>query len=159
MAARHLIARGRRHLAFFGSVTVPEFAGRYSGFARALPDHLWAMHQHVPVPATPDGAYRAARDYLASHDHPDGVFCATDAVALSVMRAAREAGMEIPRDLSIVGFDDSMLAQAAWPPLTTVRQDCGRIAEMLTDRLFALIDGEQPQSERLAPEWIERQST
>lgn len=159
MAARHLIAKGRRHLAFFGSVTVPEFAGRYSGFARALPDRLWAMHQHVPAPATPDGAYRAARDYFASHDHPDGIFCATDVIALSVMRAAREAGMEIPHDLSIVGFDDIALAQAAWPPLTTVRQDCARIADMLTESLFALIGGERPQSERLAPQWIERQST
>jgi LacI family transcriptional regulator len=109
---------------------------------------------------TEESGYRAAADLLDQPDPPTAIFCFNDDMAIGAMRAARERGLEIPRDLSIIGFDDSTIAHHCQPRLTTVRQpleEMGRVAVSLLSRLF---DGQRVEALRidLATNLIVRES-
>ncbi len=87
----------------------------------------------------PDAGARAIAGLLAGDDAPTAVFACSDQLALGVLRAARAAGLGVPADLSVVGFDDSSAAPSADPPLTTVRQplrDRGREVGVLVRALL-----------------------
>ena len=73
---------------------------------------------------------------------PTAVISASDAVAFGAMRAAHEAGIDIPGDLSLVGFDDGMLAAYSYPPLTSIRRPIGEMAAEGARQLLRLIEGE-----------------
>ncbi|QGP79340.1 LacI family DNA-binding transcriptional regulator [Sphingobium sp. CAP-1] len=158
-AARHLVARGRRKLAFFGPVAVPEFAARYRGFVAGLPDDLRDRVELVPSPITPQDSRRTAAAWFAAGNRPDGIFAASDVVAMSVMSAAVDNGIGVPRDLSVVGFDDIPMAGLVHPALTTVRQDIEGGARALVDLLFRRLHGEETASVEIAPELIVRESS
>ncbi len=86
---------------------------------------------HRQLHSDDEEAYAAALLLLAGDDRPTGVLCFSDVIAHGVVRAAEQLGLEVPRDLSVVGFDDSPLAPRLRPQLTTVRQDVaekGRVA-------------------------------
>jgi len=83
----------------------------------------------------------AAVAMLALPDPPTAIFAASDLMALGVVRAASEAGLRVPDDLSVVGFDDIQLAPHVTPPLTTVRQDKAGLGAAAGDALIELIDG------------------
>jgi DNA-binding LacI/PurR family transcriptional regulator len=90
-----------------------------------------------------------------------GVVCASDPMALGAIRAAKRAGLNVPRDLSVVGFDDSALMNSIDPPLTTVRQPIERMCRMIIELLVTQISGNGlPQGELLfEPELVVRGST
>ena len=85
LAARHLLDRGRRRLAYFGNPEAPEFVARQAGFLAALPDDVRRETALVPIHLTPEGSYAAASEYFASGNRPDGVFAASDIVAMSIL--------------------------------------------------------------------------
>jgi DNA-binding LacI/PurR family transcriptional regulator len=72
---------------------------------------------------SPAAEVTATHRLLDSADPPTAILCFSDAVAANVIRTAQDAGLRVPEDLSVVGFDDSPLAQRIRPGLTTVRQD------------------------------------
>ena len=159
LAARHLLARGRRRLAFFGNIEAPEFAAREQGFLEALPEDLRDSVEIVPIQLTPESSFAAASAYFAAGNRPDGVFAASDIIGMSVVAAAAEQGIAVPEAMSVVGFDDILLARIATPPLTTVRQDIAEGARRLVDLVLRRIGGEDVASTMLAPELIERGSS
>lgn len=159
LAARHLLARGRRRLAYFGNVAVPEFAARHEGFLAGLPEDLRAAHQLVPAHVTQESSYAAAAAYFDEGNRPDGIFAMSDIVAMSVIAAAVERGLKVPQDIAVVGFDDVQLARLANPPLTTIRQDMEGGANMLVDLLFRRMDGAEVQSVQIEPALVIREST
>ena len=164
LAARHLRGRGRERLAFIGAdPTHPSLADRLRGFEEAA---------GVPVRrALSDGQpTRAAgraigRTLLADPaDLPDGVFCANDALALGLLDAAREASLDVPGALSVVGFDDIEGAADAAPPLTTVRVFKEQLGELALRHLCDLIasrhDFERGRAQtRVSPDLIVRGSS
>jgi DNA-binding LacI/PurR family transcriptional regulator len=85
-------------------------------------------------------ADEAARTLLAADDPPTAVLCFSDVLALGIVRVARERGLVVPADLSVVGFDDSPAARYAVPPLTTVRQDVAAKGRAAAAALTAGID-------------------
>jgi DNA-binding LacI/PurR family transcriptional regulator len=89
------------------------------------------------------------------------VVCASDPMALGTIRAARRAGLRVPEDLSVVGFDDSSLMNYTDPPLTTVRQPIEPMGRIVTELLIAQISGASvPHDELLLePELVVRAST
>lgn len=131
-AVRHLLDHGRRTIAFVGGTA--EFAyssDRYAGYRDALADAGIELDDRLVGfdKPTVDGGYRAAREVLAAK--PDAIFAATDSMAAGAYRALREAGLAIPDDVAVVGFDGLPRAAALDPPLTTVVQpatDLGRVA-------------------------------
>lgn len=159
LAAGHLLARGRGKLAFFGNVSVPEFAARYEGFLSALPadarDGVQLVHAHV----TPEASYRVAVDYFAAGHRPDGIFAASDVTAMGVIAAAAEQDIRVPDQLSVIGFDDVPMAQMSNPPLTTVRQDIQRGAALLVELLSRRLSGLDAASVQLPPAIVVRESS
>lgn len=161
-ATAHLLRLGRRRIAFLGDTTphYPEFRARWQGYL--------AAHAAAGIAVDPrlvgavDSCENAGRDSMAAlltvDPAIDGVFASTDIVAIGAMRALREAGRAIPRDVSVVGFDDIYAAPLVDPPLTTVRQDAALAAERLVDGLLRLIDGEAIASEKVPPALIVRGS-
>lgn len=125
------------------------FAARLDGYRSALAaaglpaDPQLVVHAQ---PAREDGC-AAARTLLALPERPTAIFAANDLQALGTYQAARETGLRIPEDLSVVGFDD--LPVVAWvdPPLTTVHQPLAEMAAAATELALALGRGEhRPQA-------------
>lgn len=159
--ARFLIAGGhRRHAYLAGIPGVSSSDCRLAGFRGAL---LAAGHGE---PLVADGLYdfdtgvAAARRLLARSDRPDAIFCANDNTAFAAINAAREAGLEPGRDVSIVGFDDVAISQ--WPTLslTTYSQPPIAMAAAVVDLLGLLMtEHDCPETCRVVPgQLIVRQS-
>jgi DNA-binding LacI/PurR family transcriptional regulator len=96
----------------------------------------------------PDGA-AAMRRLLKLPGRPDAVFCFNDLMALGALRAIHEAGLRVPQDIALVGFDDVEEAEYAIPSLTTVAPDKTGIAEAAVDALLHRIDAGYAEPGRL----------
>jgi DNA-binding LacI/PurR family transcriptional regulator len=77
---------------------------------------------------------------------PTAIFCANDYMAAGAIKAAKEENLSVPKDISIVGFDDQIIAEMSDPPLTTVRQPLYQVGILSARRLFNIIDGKIPTS-------------
>lgn len=102
-----------------------------------------------------------ARHLLSLPNPPTAIFALNDAMAVGVLHAARDRGLEVPGDLSVAGFDDVELAQVAIPALTTVRQPLQELGRVAVDLLYRLIDGHSLDETRveLSTELVVRNST
>ncbi|MGW8341495.1 transcriptional regulator [Xanthomonas axonopodis pv. khayae] len=160
LATEHLIASGRQRIAFLGDDQLPEVAPRFAGYRHTLERHEleFDTRLHARSHFVSEDAYRLTRAMLKKTDPPDGLFAASDVIAVGAIRALVEAGHRVPQDISLVGFDDIPLAAYSQPPLTTVQQDLGLAARLLVDRLLALIAGEQVQSVEMPVKLVVRES-
>lgn len=155
----HLVGLGRRRVAAVGAQHTPEGAGarlRLAGYTAALADAGIGYDERL-VAATPawhraDGA-AALRHLLASGARPDAVFCFSDTLALGALRALHEAGLRVPADVAVAGFDDIEDGRFSVPTLTTVSPDKERIARLAVDLLAGRLAGERdaPAREVTAP--------
>lgn len=160
LAAQHLIRTGCKRIAFFGDPGVPEFAQRLEGVEWAVKAAgLSPAEPVLPVHLTPETAYQAISAYLADGNPADGIVAASDIIAMNAIRALDEAGFDVPGQVSVTGFDDISIAAHTTPPLTTVRQDLERGANLLAELLFKRIAGEPTDPVELEPELIIRGST
>jgi LacI family transcriptional regulator len=142
-ATEHLIALGHRRIAFVGG---PQQAAssqaRLHGYRAALENAALAVDADLVTHGNfhYDQAYHLGLQLLKRPDPPTAIFAASDVTAFGVMEAARTAGLRIPDELSIVGFDDTFIAAWSTPPLTTVHaplRDMGRVAIRTLMRLVA----------------------
>jgi DNA-binding LacI/PurR family transcriptional regulator len=161
-AGTHLLACGRRRIAFLGDASshYPEFLDRFLGCDAALRDAGLAMDRALQVDAesSEEAGYAAARELMRRGAIFDAVFGASDLIAIGAMRALSEAGLDVPGDVAVVGFDDIPAARITTPALTTVRQDTVRAGELLVETLVSLVDGHPAQSQRLPTELVVRRS-
>lgn len=165
-AAQHLIELGHRDIAIILPPANLMFAvHRRAGFYRAMETYGLAVE---PVweeggDLTERGGYAAACRLLAGARRPTAIIAGNDLMAIGAMRAAREHGLEVGRDLSVVGFDDITLAEHAHPPLTTVRQPIYEIGRRVCRMLVQILAGEPLEKEGrqvlFEPELVVRQST
>ncbi len=149
-AVTYLIRSGRQRIVFLGDPAVPEIGLRYQGYRLA---HEQASRQPVPPTIVSMHAFVAASGSF------DAVFGATDVIAVSALRAISAAGLAVPREVAVIGFDDISLASNANPPLTTVRQDLQRGAQVLVDLLFRRLQGEDTPSVVMPAELVVRESS
>ncbi|WP_404819540.1 LacI family DNA-binding transcriptional regulator [Streptomyces marincola] len=145
-ATRHLIELGHRRIAMIsGPDEVLCCRARLAGYGSALAEAGLAADPGLVtrVPLTREDGHAAARALLTRPDRPTAVFTANDLQALGVYQAAREIGLSVPEDVSVVGFDD--LPVVAWvdPPLTTVHQPLTEMAVAATELALALGRGEK----------------
>jgi DNA-binding LacI/PurR family transcriptional regulator len=170
-AAQHVVDLGHRRIALIGVGSEADLGGgnhldhRVHGWRDALdPAGVEPVIVYSPQ-STEDGGADAVRPLLIGPDRPTAVLCFSDAVAAGAVRAAQDAGLTVPRDLSVVGYDDSPLARRVRPALTTVRQDAvakGRItAALLIDALARKRSGAEPEITHvvLPTELVVRDST
>jgi DNA-binding LacI/PurR family transcriptional regulator len=164
-AAQHLVDLGHRHV---GIVTVGEdLTGRIrpadqrsAGWREALgAAGVEPVVAHAdPRPVT--AAYHAALELLDRADHPTALLCFSDVFAAQAIRAAEDLGLNVPADVSVVGYDDADFASTIRPALTTVRQQVGEKGRTAVSALLALIDGKEPEAQTvLRTELVIREST
>jgi LacI family transcriptional regulator len=121
--ASHLLSAGHRRISYMGFgeglTTTDE---RIRGFKRAHADHGVEVDESLILPGSFSKAsgHELTRKLIAEHDDVTAVFAATDMVAAGVLKALREAGISVPEEMSVVGFDDIPLASDLTPALTTV---------------------------------------
>jgi len=161
-AAAHLIGLGRRRIAFLGDCSnhYPEFLQRYHGYAEALRDAGLEAPAALQVNAfsTEQSGAAAARELIARGESFDAIVAASDLIAIGALRALQESGIEVPRDVSLVGFDDIAAAGQVNPPLTTVAQDTWLAGEKLVDTLLHLVEGQPAESIVLPTRLVVRRS-
>jgi DNA-binding LacI/PurR family transcriptional regulator len=141
-ATRHLIDLGHKeivHLA--GPQDWIEAEARMQGFLEEINDADLRTHPPILGDWTAEFGYQAGRELVAYRDFT-AVFAANDQMALGLLHAFREAGLDVPGDVSVVGFDDIPEARHYWPPLTTVRQDFSEIGRRAVAILLGELHGE-----------------
>lgn len=162
-AAAHLLAVGRRNIAFLGhaSSNYPEFHDRYRGACAAQSDRGVAPDPmlQADVLYTERGGHDGVAELLARGTKFDAIFAASDLIAIGAVRALAERGLAVPADVSVVGFDDIPAASLTHPSLTTIAQDYGLAGEVLVDTLLRQIKGERTESLSLPARLIVRRSS
>jgi LacI family transcriptional regulator len=163
-AMRHLISLGHRRI---GAITGPPgwvaTEDRRRGYRAALAAANIPFDPALEVEADfeiPDGE-QAARGLLSIANRPTAVFAFNDNIAIGTMRAARELGLRVPEDLSIVGFDDVEHATIVTPRLTTVRQPLAEMGRTAVSLLIRLLEQQRVEtlSIQLATRLVVREST
>ncbi|AVT41530.1 LacI family transcriptional regulator [Plantactinospora sp. BB1] len=163
-ATRHLVELGHRRIAMIGGPDqILCCRARLDGYRSAMEGAGLAVESDLLVRTalTQQGGYQAAADLLARPQRPTAIFACNDLQALGVYQAARAAGLRIPADLSVVGFDDLPVTALVDPALTTVHQPLIEMAMAATELALALGRGEKaPQAGlELATTLTVRQST
>jgi LacI family transcriptional regulator len=156
-----LISLGHTRIAHIKGAADQAAAGqRYQGFCKAMEQHKLPVDPELVFQGafTFDSGVEGAHQLLSRRVRPTAVFAANDDMALGVLAAAQRLGLAVPKDLSIVGFDDSQAAGLVWPPLTTVRQPMAEMARAAVEMLISPPPGPAPH--RILPhELIVRHST
>jgi len=146
-AVRHLTENGHRRIGLITNAPLSYVSAqqRREGYLQVLtesgltPDEALIQEGNY----TPASGYKAMQTLLAQKPLPTAVFVASDVVAMGAMQAIKQAGMRIPDDISIVGFDDIPLAAYYDPPLTTIRLPAFGLGWAAGERLGRLIQGEK----------------
>jgi LacI family transcriptional regulator len=152
IATEYLVGLGHRRIAFVaGRPDLRSSNLRDAGYRRALAE--------AGIPFDPalvavgryeqDTVREVAQRLLAGPDRPTAVFAANDLSAIAIIEIAAELGLEVPRDLSVIGFDDIPEASRSTPPLTTVRQPMQRLGAAAVDLVVGLLNGETPERTHL----------
>ncbi|MBC7870243.1 MAG: LacI family DNA-binding transcriptional regulator [Chitinophagaceae bacterium] len=152
LATEHLIKLGHRRIAMIGTNENTASDDRLEGYRKALHDY-----DYVEDPALiAFGDYSMQSGYEAMQlilkGKPDAIFVASDTMALGALRAIREAGLRVPDDIALVGFDDLDPALQADPPLTTIRHPIEQLGVIAVDTLSRILIGEgKPPSSTILP--------
>jgi DNA-binding LacI/PurR family transcriptional regulator len=147
LATAHLIEKGHRRIGYVsGRADHSDDLGRLAGYRRALDEATVPFDPALVVPGNGrlDGGERALRLLRGLAGPPTGVFCYNDMTAIGLISAARRAGLRVPGDLAVVGFDDIPLAAHVYPPLTTVAQPQRDMGRRAMGMVLALIAGDDP---------------
>ncbi|HEX6121917.1 MAG TPA: LacI family DNA-binding transcriptional regulator [Ktedonobacterales bacterium] len=162
-AMGHLLALGHRKIAHLAAaVDVETFHLRRAGYHDALraAGIPLAPAYEARAPFTIAGAREAARKLLAAPDPPTAILCDSDMLAVGIYKAASDLCRTIPRDLSVVSFDDSLIARILAPELTTVAIPTASIGARALRLLLAVLEHEAPPAEAIVPlELVVRAST
>ncbi len=164
-AARHIASLGHERIAHIhGPNTFLSASERLRGFKVGLAEFGLRLDSQYVLKGgyTFESGMECGRQLLELDEPPTAVFCGNDEMAVGVYQAARRAGLSIPDDLSIVGFDDSPIATRIWPTLTTVRLPIvhmGRIAAQLLISNHDRMAMEPPTATSVMPSLLVRDST
>lgn len=148
LAGKRFAALGRRRVLFVGNRAHPEMAQRREGLERGLATGSGAaeISDLDVADFTLETAHRAMATLLAQGGRPDGIFAGSDSVGMGAILALRDAGLAVPADVSVIGYNDLPMAQYFQPPLTTIRQDTHQAGSLLVEKLFQALEGVRPES-------------
>lgn len=161
LATMHLLRLGHSKIAFINGPKHSEVSQRrLEGYKKALKEagvdyNSDLISFNVPVS---ESGYKEAIKLLCTGEAPTAIFTYNDVMAFGVIRAAKELGIKIPEELSVVGFDDIFFSSFTDPPLTTIRQLKEELGRMAVELLFKLMEGER-ESLLIEPELIIRNTT
>ncbi|MGB9780682.1 LacI family DNA-binding transcriptional regulator [Caldanaerobacter subterraneus] len=147
-ATSYLIKLGHKNIGFInGHKDAAVSFERLEGYKKALEKNDIPYREEYVIFAdfTQEGGYNAFKTLIFEHPEITAIFHASDLMAMGSYRAAKDLGMRIPEDISLVGFDDIELASLITPALTTIRQDTFKMGYTAAKHLLAIIRGEKPQ--------------
>lgn len=160
----HLLAQGHRKFGFVRGLAGHVSAeGRFDGFLAALAES--GLGRDDVVQARGNFTFRSglecAQRILAGARQITALVCANDDMAAGAMLAAHKAGLRIPQDVAITGFDDTPVSEIVWPPLTTIHQPLRRMGERAVERLAQAVEGaiDGPARETVPHELVVRESS
>jgi DNA-binding LacI/PurR family transcriptional regulator len=165
LAVAHLLSRGAKRLAYVtGPLVIRQCADRRKGGRRALraaglPARVL---EDVVVPEMNASGGGLAAEKLLAGDLPDAIFCANDLLALGVLRALSQAGVRVPDDVALIGYDDIEFSSAAAVPLSSIRQPTYQLGKIATELLLDECDdpgGHAHQQIMFQPELVVRESS
>jgi len=160
-AARHLASLGHTRIGFISGVaSFRSSHERRAGLEEGLAEHGLSLDPRL----VSEGAYtfesgrECARRLLSLPDRPTGIFAGNDEMAAGALHAARELNLQVPAEVSIVGYDDFQIADRVWPPLTTIHTPTRRIGQMAAEKLMKR-EVVAPPPEAHLPALVVRRST
>jgi DNA-binding LacI/PurR family transcriptional regulator len=162
LATEHLIAAGCKNiLTLTGDLKLQSGRDRLNGYKKALTDAGHKVSEELILQGdyTSLTARELTSEALKKKIKFDGIFAANDLSAISAMEVLKEHGLEIPKQVKIVGFDDSPIASRSTPPITTIRQPIRELGAEVALSLLAILDGEEVADKLLDVELIVREST
>lgn len=160
-ATKHLIDLGHRDIVHVaGPQDWIEAEARMRGFVDEIVQADLVAYPPILGDWTADFGFHVGRELLRRRDYT-AVFAANDQMALGIIHAIRDAGLDVPGDISVVGFDDIPEAAHFWPPLTTVRQDFAELGRRSISLLLGELRGTSTVEHRglILPELVVREST
>ncbi|HEY5706010.1 MAG TPA: LacI family DNA-binding transcriptional regulator [Terrimicrobiaceae bacterium] len=150
----HLISLGHQRIAHIGHASLDYVAvcRRLEGYRVALESASLPFYPGLVNQGdfTLESGYSAMKRILASNIHPTALFAGNDTIAIGAMLAIREAGLSIPRDFAVAGYDDAPGAAYACPPLTTVRTHAYEHGKLFAEAAIRLMDNKEVGSQRAA---------
>jgi len=163
-AVAGLIAQGHQRIAFIkGTHWTGQSAERERGYRQALADARIKVDNHLIEQGTysEQSGLEAGRRLLSLAQRPTAVFAANDEMAIGCMNAAHEMGVQVPAELSLIGFDDVSAASIVRPQLTTLRHPIALMAQAAVQELMRRIQGQPGQRQRVEfpAEMVVREST
>jgi len=164
MVVEHLVELGHRKIAYVGCPERPlSNRNRLNGYRSALESHGIRVESSfvVQIPGMDDLARgkEAAKRLLSLRERPSAIFCYNDLTAIGTLQALRTSGIQVPEDVSLVGFDDIPMASMVCPALTTVAQPKEEMGVKAMEMLLALIEGEERENIVVRPKLMVRDST
>ena len=161
-ATKYLLDHGHRKIGgIFGSLSQKRFRDRFDGCREALDEYGVEMRNEYFASGIDsiEGAYAFTEKLMQKQDRPTAMFASMDILAIGLYAGVRAAGLEIPKDVSVAGFDNIYMTEFMIPPLTTYSSPIEQMAKDAVDQLIAQMDGEQkPKSVLLRGSLIERES-
>jgi len=161
---KHLYDRGRRHIVYIDRYsqrghfsTMDDL--RYQGFVESCQELGLERHDMISGCADEAQVIEAVKAYLASGRKVDAFFGRNDKLACLAMNACQEAGLAVPQDIAIIGFDNSTISRFVTPKLTTMEMPRGDIGRAAIEMLYQMIEGKHPEDVNLQCKLIQRQST
>ncbi|GAA4514187.1 LacI family DNA-binding transcriptional regulator [Actinoallomurus oryzae] len=165
LAVTHLLDRGAERLAYVsGPMAIRQCSERRKGARRALRTAglpVRALEEMI-VPEMNANGGRAAAEKLLAAGLPDAIFCANDMLALGVLRALSQAGVKVPDDVALIGYDDIEFSAAGTVPLSSIRQPTYQLGKIATELLLDECDdpdGHAHQQIMFQPELVVRESS
>ncbi|OBZ18608.1 transcriptional regulator [Bacillus sp. FJAT-27264] len=164
LAARYLLGKGHKRVAVLSeNFKVSSSFERVRGFRFGLfeagislnPEEILSCESNIK-----DGK-RAAAAIICGSERPTALFCCNDLLAIGALQAAKEAGISVPEQLSIIGFDDTILSTVTNPTLTTIAQPMDQMVKLAFDLLIGSLDNADDIKQRIVmqPELVIREST
>jgi LacI family transcriptional regulator len=160
LIARHLLALGHTRIAYLVGPPTRPYLLRLLGMRTALREAGHDLTAVVKTPDTYEGGRAVAAELLSGAEPPTALVCARDVVAVGAMKAAHALGLDVPRDVSVIGYDDIDVATYAEPPLTTLRLPMPELGKLAFDLLMQARAGASESGlHRLSGRLVERSST
>jgi len=157
--AQHFMAQGRKNMVFLGDIDHAEVHERFLGFTETLGELGKTVRHLTPQAFTFEAGYDCVAGLMREHGkNVDGIFAASDLLAMGAIRALDGEGVSVPQQVSVVGYDDTPAAATFVPPLTTVHQYLRDGGVLLARKILGLIEGEAVESETLGTTLVVRQT-
>ncbi len=151
----HLITRGRTRLAFVGQVDPgSDIESRYQGFSAALRRAALTVPPAMDVAMDEDTGRALARELVIGGLQYDALVCGNDEIAVALVHELQELGVDVPRQISVVGWDDIRVSRYLRPGLTTVSQPVAQLGALAAEHLHRLLAGERADDSVVLPTTI-----